>query len=87
MSQAASTVTDPYEIVSIKRSEPPSGMEGSDWYRYEIIQGDNRIHGYRSGNRKNVTRAVEGIVAQLNERRSGKRGRVQFIPSPKKKKS
>lgn len=87
MSQATAAKTDPYELQSIKRSDPPSGFEGSDWYRYKIIQGENTILGYRSGNRQSVTKAVEGIVAQLNERRSGKRGRVHFIPTPKKKKT
>lgn len=87
MTQATAAKTDTYEILSIKPSDPPSGFEGSDWYRYEIIQGDNTILGYRAGNKKSVTSAIEAIVAQLNERRLGKRGRVQFIPTPKKKKS
>ena len=61
-----------YEIVSVRRSEPPPGEEGS-WYRYVIRQGPNTIQGYRQGNLKTVTGAVKRIVAQLNERRSGKR--------------
>lgn len=62
-------------------------MEGSDWFRYEISQGDNIIRGYRSGNRKSVITAIEQAVAQLNQRRQGKRGRVHFIPTPKKNKT
>ena len=75
----------PYEIVSVQRAEPPPGVEGSDWYRYVITQGDNTINGCRQGNLKAVTIAVEEIVVQLNERRLGKRGRVNLVPTPKKK--
>ncbi len=72
----------PYEIVSVRRAEPPPGTEGSNWHRYVIaFEGTNTIHGCRQGGLKVVTRAVEEIVAQLNERQlrqSGKRGRVQL---------
>jgi hypothetical protein len=75
----------PYEIVSIRRAEPPPGTEGSVWHRYEITQGTNTINGCRQGNLKIVTEAVEEIVTQLNERRLHKRGRVHLVPTPKKK--
>lgn len=75
----------PYEIVSVKRADTPPGMEGKDWYKYVIAQGStNTINGHRQGNLKAVTRAVEEIVGQLNERRLGKRGRVNLVPTPKK---
>ena len=74
----------PYEIVSVQRAEPPLGLEGSDWYRYVITQGSNTINGCRQGNLNAVTLAVEEIVVQLNERRLGKRGRVNLVPTPKK---
>ena len=51
---------------------------------YVIAQGANRIEGHRQGKLKAVTQAVEEIVAQLNERRLGKRGRVNLVPTPKK---
>ena len=74
----------PYEIVSVQRAEPPLGLEGSDWYRYVITQGSNTINCCRQGNLNAVTLAVEEIVVQLNERRLGKRGRVNLVPTPKK---
>ena len=74
----------PYEIVSVQRAEPPPGLEGSDWYRYIITQGSNTINGCRQGDLEAVTVAVEEIVVQLNERRLGKRGRVNLVPTPKK---
>ena len=56
-----------YEIKSIQRAEPPSGAEGSNWYRYVIeLDGANTIHGYRQGSLKVVTSAVEEIIIQLN---------------------
>lgn len=87
MSEVTAAKGDPYEITSIKPSDPPSGFDGANWYKYEIAQGANVILGYRAGNRTSVTHAIEAIVVQLNERRLGKRGRVQFIPTPKKPKT
>lgn len=74
-----------YEIVSVRLVEPPTGMEGSNWHRYVIaFEGNNSIQGCRQGNLKVVTGAVEEIVAQLNERHAGKRGRVHLVPTAKK---
>jgi hypothetical protein len=74
----------PYETVSVRPANPPSGIEGSNRHQYVIaFEGSNTIHGYQQGNLKDVTRAVEEIVAQLNERNLGKRGRVQ-LPLGKK---
>ena len=78
---------EPYEIVSIRRADAPAGTDGSDWYRYKIIQGHNAIEGHRRGSLTAVTSAVEIVVAQLNERRLGKRGRVNLVPTPKRKKA
>ncbi len=62
----------PYEIVSVRRAEPPPGADGPNWYRYVIaFEGTNTIHGCRQGGLKAVTRAVDEIVAQLNERQLG----------------
>ncbi len=59
----------PYEIVSVRRAEPPPGGKGSYWYRYVIaFEGTNTIHGCQQGSLKDVTKAVEEIVAQMNER-------------------
>ena len=75
-----SAMAQPYEIVSIQRAEPPPGGKGSNWYRYVIaFQGANNIHGCRQGGLKAVTRAVEKIVAQLNERHLTKPRRVHLV--------
>ena len=68
-----------YEIVSIEPTEPPRGIVGTGWQCYIIQQGKNRIRGYKQGDIKAVTRAVEEIVVRLNERRYGKSGRVHLV--------
>ena len=77
-----------YEIVSVRSAEPPPGVEGSNWHQYVIaFEGSNTINGYQKGNLRAVTMAVQELVAQLNERHLGKRGRVNLVPTPKKKAS
>ena len=84
MSSEPPVLDDPYTVVSVRRSETPPGGEGTDWHRYEIVQGKNRIKGYRRGSREDVTEAVNEIAVRLNERRAGKRGRVK-LTAPQKK--
>ncbi len=80
MTDESSALGQPYEIVSVQRAEPPPGAEGPYWYRYMIaFEGTNNIHGCRQGGLKVVTRAVEEIVAQLNERHVGNLGRVNLV--------
>jgi hypothetical protein len=78
-------IEENYEIQSVRPTEPPSDMEGSDWHNYVIVQGTNTIQGYRQGSLKSVTKAVREIVFRLNERRTGKRGRVNLVMQPSKK--
>ena len=64
-----------YEIDSVRPSASPQGMDTEGWHCYVIVQGSNSIRGYRQGSHQVVTRAVQEIVDQLNERRFGKRAR------------
>ncbi len=85
MTDKSSAMEPPYEIVSVRRAEPPPGADGPYWYRYVIaFDGTNNIHGCRQGGLKAVTKAVEEVVAEMNERHFGKRGRVDLVPRPKK---
>lgn len=81
MTDESSMFEEEYRVDSVKPSDPPSGMTGTDWHRYVIVQGSNSIHGYRPGSRRAVMTAVEEIVAQLNERRFGKRARAKRAAS------
>ena len=86
MTEETTATAQSYEMVSIRRAEAPAGAEGSNWYRYVIaFAGSNNIRGCRPGSLNAVTGEVKEIVAQLNERHRGKRGRVHIVPSPKKK--
>ena len=82
----AQELPDPFEIVSIQAVAAPIGMPGTDWHRYEISQGDNRIVGYRAGAPNVVQEAVELIVVRLNARRTMQRGRVHVVLQSKARK-
>ncbi len=78
----------PYEVVSVRRADPPPGGKGSNWYRYVIaFEGTNTIYGCRQGGIKAVTRAVEEIVVKVNERHLNNRGRVQLVLKKKTRKA
>ncbi len=83
MTDESSALAQPYQIVSVRRAEPPPGAKGPYWYRYVIaFEGANTIDGCRQGGLKAVTREVEEIVAQLNERHLGhlsKPSRVHLV--------
>lgn len=78
---------EPFELLSINKSEPPEGSQGKDWVRYQIVQGSNLITGFRQGTIKANKLVVEQIIEGLNERRSPKRGRVQLTQLKKASKS
>ncbi len=85
MTDEPKVLEPPYEVVSIRRADAPAGVEGTDWHQYVIaFEGSNSIQGYKPGNLRTVTEAVDELVGQLNERHMGKRGRVNLVPTPKK---
>ncbi len=87
MTDESLALEQPYEIVSVRRAKAPPGAEGSDWHRYVIaFEGTNTIHGCQQGGIKAVTRAVEEIVAQLNERRLSKTSRGHLVLKKKTRK-
>ena len=80
MTDESSPLEPPYEVVTVRRAEAPPGAEGSNWHQYVIaFEGRNTIHGFRRGNLRTVTRAVEELVAQLNERQLSKPRRVHLV--------
>ncbi len=88
MTDESLAMTQPYEIVLIRRAKRPPGGEGSYWYRDVIaFEGTNTIHGYRQGGLKAVTREVEEIVAQLNERHLGHLSKPSRVDWALKKKT
>lgn len=73
----------PFSVGEIESIKPPEEGAGKFWCRYTIVQGRNTITGYRQGGVKAVRKAVGEIVADMNQRRMGKRGRVHLTPSGK----
>lgn len=67
-----------YKLLSIEPSEAPEEQDGENWFRYTIVQGENRIHGYRQGSLRTITKSVEELVGVLNDRRGGNRGRTHL---------
>lgn len=61
-----------YEVVSIEKTEPPAGAEGSDWYRYVVKSPRSTITGSRRGSRQQVRRHAEDFAAELNARADGR---------------
>ena len=70
-----------FRLVSVRSVAAPIGNTGHDWFAYRISQGTNLINGYRRGDLQAVTTEVEKIVAAMNERRVGRRGRVDPKPT------
>jgi len=79
VTETASPLGKPYEMVSIRPAQAPAGAEGAEWHRYEIRQGSNTISGCRQGDLAAVTAAVEEIIVKLNDRRVNKRGRAHIV--------
>jgi hypothetical protein len=77
--------TPPFSVGIIESMQPPAEGAGKYWCKYTIVQGKNTITGYRQGGVKAVKKAVGEIVADMNQRRMGKRGRVHLTPSGKPK--
>lgn len=72
---------EPYELLSVDKTDAPMEGDSGTWCRYMITQGNNTITGYKKGSRTAVTKAAKVIVADLNERRTGRRGRVHLTSS------
>lgn len=80
---ASKSGAPPFVVGEIESIDPPVEGAGKFWCRYTILQGSNTITGYRQGGVKAVKKAVGEIVADMNQRRMGKRGRVHLTPSAK----
>jgi len=86
-SRTSDSEVKPFELTAVERTKGPEGGDGENWCRYTIVQGPNTITGYRQGSMRAVKKAVTLIVADLNERRRGRTGRVHLRHSSKPKKA
>ena len=77
-SAAAAALGEQFELFALEESSAPGDGVPGTWFRYTITQGHNTIVGMRQGSKSSVTIALNEIVAALNERRVGRRGRVHL---------
>ena len=57
-----------YEVASVERAAMPDGIEGSDWYRYELSSGRARITGFHRGTQEEVTEYATTCAEDFNLR-------------------
>lgn len=69
MSKAAWSEIE-YTLISVEKTDPPSGVEGGNWYRYIVGRGSSSLVGKRRGTLKQVTEHAETLAEDLNSRRS-----------------
>lgn len=70
--EVAPKIVEPkFKVISIDKTEAPSGMSGDNWFRYVIGQGTSKIEGLTMGSKKNVTEHAEAIAFDLNGRSKG----------------
>ena len=80
-------IDHPYVLDSITQTASPLHPDETEWHRYIINQGGNQIVGYRRGNPQIVREEIDGIVVQLNARRTIKPGRKHITIGPNSKKA
>jgi hypothetical protein len=56
-----------YRLDSVVSTPAPDGGTAS-WYRYTIVQGGNKITGFRSGSLAELNPLLLDMVTRLNER-------------------
>jgi len=71
-----------YRVVSIEKTETPTGMPGDNWYKYIIGQGTSKIEGFKAGTLKEVTEHVDTFTEDLNGR--AKSGSTAYAARKKK---
>ncbi|MEK6748716.1 MAG: hypothetical protein AABY83_05865 [Pseudomonadota bacterium] len=78
----ASDIAGKYRVISVEKSDPPSGMTGDNWYRYIIGAGNSKVIGCKPGTLNTVTEHAQIAAADLNARST----RVGSIYAPRSKK-
>jgi hypothetical protein len=79
----SSTKDNKYRVVSVEKVEPPTGMEGNNWYHYVIGQGSSKLEGTRHGTLNAVTKHAEEFAENLNSRST--RGYSAYTANKQKK--
>lgn len=72
-----------YNLISVKKTDPPEGIESDSWYQYVIKRADSIIEGKRSGTLGQVTAHANEFIEELNSR-TGIKGKSTWVPNRKK---
>lgn len=62
------TIRGNYQVVSVKKTQAPEGMEGSNWHCYVIERGTSVVTGKKPGSLKTVTEHAHQVAEDLNAR-------------------
>ena len=60
-----------YSIVSVRKTTPPQGQTGNDWYCYVLASAGNTIVGYRRGTLGEAKAVAEDCLVHLNRQLGG----------------
>lgn len=70
-SNELNTATAPeYRLYRVEKIEPPTGLQGDDWYRYIVRRKNGDIVGNRCGSRQQVENYAQSFTDALNARSS-----------------
>ena len=58
-----------YALISVEKTDPPTGEEGGSWYQYIVGRGNSSLVGKRRGTLKQVKEHAETLAGDLNARR------------------
>ena len=58
-----------YALISVEKTDPPSGEDGNNWYQYIVGRGNSSLVGKRRGTLKQVKEHAECLAGDLNARR------------------
>ena len=57
-----------FELVTIKKAQPPTAQEKGCWYHYTIANQITSVSGHRRGSRAEVKQFVDSCIQRLNVR-------------------
>jgi len=77
----------PYEVASVEKAAMPDGGQGSNWCRYVLSSGRDRISGFRRGTVEEVTVYATGAVEDINLRSTTGKSAVSMGYGGRKKNS
>ena len=70
--QKDETPRNRFRVVNVEKTDAPTGLEGNNWYQYEIRCAGSNLYGKRSGTLKQVTEHAEAFAEELNNRDQNK---------------